>query len=632
MAATAAPLPAPRPDSQAAYPFTLGKLLASEGEVQEALAAFDEASRLAPDDPYVHVERAHLLARLAQVVRQPQSRMEHLRQAADEVRRARALGPDNPDVLRAVGEIHLELAQFEPTALAVSEEVFERLRQLDPSDVPVMVTLGRIYLERGQPERATGVFRDLVLNAPGNRIASSLLVEALLKSDKPAEAEAVLAEMLATDPTSLESRLTLAEVQSERGDHRASLATLLAAPEEVRADPRLRRQLASALYLTGDLESALQTADSLLASQPGNQYLSLLKGLILTAEGRNREALELLGKLREADPRDLTLAATVARLMRREGRADEAAALLAGVATDLTAAGKPREAQQARLELAQGHADAKAWDRVLEVTAPMLASTDEAVRTQALLLRSDALLSLARYDEALELLEREGRDSPVLAGRQAEALFRAGRERPARRELERLARAPEPQSVLAAAQAYHRLGRYDESIPLLKGLLARHPDLPPAGFLLGAAYERTGKRGEAIEAFRGVLKADPDFHAALNYLGYMYAETGENLEEALRLVRRAVALDPDNGAYVDSLGWTHFRLRQYDRARDYLERASRLDPADPTVHEHLGDLYVALGQTEKARQSYQRALELGDDNAEQVQRKLEGLRDGTPRR
>src|SRR6185369_10482816 len=138
-----------------------------------------------------------------------------------------------------------------------------------------------------------------------------------------------------------------------------------------------------------------------------------------------------------------------------------------------------------------------------------------------------------------------------------------------------------------------------------------------------AAYERTGKHDLAVTAFRKVLKAAPDFHAALNYLGYMWAEKGENLTEALAMIGKAVALDPDNGAYVDSLGWTHYRLGQYDRARDYLERATRLVPEDPTVHEHLGDVYIALGQRDKAREMYRRALALRDPNPEQVRRKLE---------
>jgi len=96
-------------------------------------------------------------------------------------------------------------------------------------------------------------------------------------------------------------------------------------------------------------------------------------------------------------------------------------------------------------------------------------------------------------------------------------------------------------------------------------------------------------------------------------------------------VGRAVALEPDNGSYVDSLGWTYYQLGRHEQARDILERAVRLEPADATLQEHLGDVYVALGQKERAREAYRRALELADDNAEQVQRKLERLQEDAPR-
>ena len=92
-----------------------------------------------------------------------------------------------------------------------------------------------------------------------------------------------------------------------------------------------------------------------------------------------------------------------------------------------------------------------------------------------------------------------------------------------------------------------------------------------------------------------------------------------------------MALDPDNGAYVDSLGWTYYQLGRPEQARDYLERAARLEPEDATLQEHLGDVYVALGQTERARQAYQRALEIGPGGAEkpgameEIRRKLEEL-------
>ena len=635
--------PGPPPTGRAAFQFALGKVLAAEGSFPEALSALEEAEKLAPKDPYVRLERAELLGRLGSIARQPKARADYLGRAVEEVTKARQLAPGNPDVLRVLGEIYLSVSEQDPKALAIAQEAYEGLRRQFPADLQVMVTLGRIYLEQGQAGRAAEVFRELASYTPNNEVVYSLLVEALLKADRKPEAEAVLKEMLGWNPESLQTRLTLADVEGQRGDHRAALNTLLAAPEAVRGDPQLRRQLASTLYLTGDLDSALKTADELLKAQPDNHYLELLKGLVLTAQGHNAEALTLLSRLRETDPQDLVLAATLARVLRREGKKDEAAKLLGDLAADLAKDGKVKESREATLELAQLYATTEDWEKESAALEPLRRADDEAVRTEALLRKADALLELKRYDEALSLLVPPSSSAPApapaIAAKRGEVLWKSGKEHDARRQLSRLARAEDPQTLLAVAQSYQRLEQYGESVPLLTKVLAGHPDLPAAGFMLGAAYERTGKHDLAVTAFRKVLKAAPDFHAALNYLGYMWAEKGENLTEALAMIGKAVALDPDNGAYVDSLGWTHYRLGQYDRARDYLERATRLVPEDPTVHEHLGDVYIALGQRDKAREMYRRAVALGDHNAhtsqaaqelEQVRHKLDGL-DSTPR-
>jgi len=122
-----------------------------------------------------------------------------------------------------------------------------------------------------------------------------------------------------------------------------------------------------------------------------------------------------------------------------------------------------------------------------------------------------------------------------------------------------------------------------------------------------------------------LLAIDPNFAPALNYLGYMWAEAGENLERALLLVQQAVDIEPDNGAFIDSLGWAHFQLGQYEEARGFLERAASLVGDDPVVYEHLGDLYVVLGRLEQAREVYERALDLEADNAAVVRGKLDRL-------
>lgn len=623
---------APSDPSGATYQFTLGKLLAVEGSISDAMAAFEQAEKLAPpaaeQTAYIYLEHAQLLARMAQYARNPSARDDSLRKAGEKISEARKLAPANLDVLRAVGDVYIDLAAVDPAALGIARDALEEVRRRDKTDASSYMTLGRIYLDQNQPDKAAEVFQELVNNVPQQRMAYALLVESLMRANKQEEAEKALRDILSFDPSSLEARLNLADLQSRRGDIRATLETLRATPEELRDDPRYRRQLAWALYQSGDLDESLKLVEPLVAKDADSQPARILKALILTAQGQNAEALALLAKLREAQPKDVGLALTESRVLQRSGRRADAVRTLMELSEALAKDGKAEDSREVRLEAAQAAFDGKDWERVSEVLAPLLGATDDASRLPAVMLQADALARAKHYDEALALLDKEKKTNAV-AGRRAEVLMRAGRDAEAASAMAELG-AGDDAAALAAAQSYQRAERYQESVPLLQKLAAAHPDQVPTGFLLGAAYERTGQRDKAVEEFRRVLKLDPDFHAALNYLGYTFAEAGMNLDEALALVSRAVALEPDNGAYVDSLGWTYFRLGRTEQARGYLERAARLEPEDATLQEHLGDVYVALGQKERARQAYQRSLDLAGDNIDQVRRKLGDL-DKKPR-
>ena len=613
----------------ASYQFALGKLLSVEGSIPEALAAFERAEKLAPDSPetvYVLLEHGQLLARMAQYARNPSQRDDNLRQAAEKVSMARKLAPENLDVLRAVGEVYIDLSATDDTALATAREALEVVRRRDPSDAQSFLTLGRIYLDQNQPAKAAEVFQELVNNLPQQRTAYALLVESLVRANKAGEAETALQEILGFDPGSLEARLALADLQSRRGDSQAVLKTLRAAPEEAREDPRLRRQLAWALYQGGELPEALAVVEKLRVNDPEGQSLSMLKGLILAAQGRNDEAVALLEKVREGQPKDAAITAATARVMQRAGRRDEAARLLTGLAETLAKDGKAEEAAQLRMEAAQVYAEAEDWAKVGPALGALLTDADEAVRLPAVLLQVDALAHGKSYDQALGLLARE-KESAAVSSKRAEVLMRAGREEEAGRIFASLIAGDEI-STLAAAQTWQRLERHQESIPILEKLTATKPNQPVLGFMLGAAYERTQQTDKAIAELRRVVKLDPEFHPALNYLGYTMAEANVHLEEALELVNRAVALEPDNGSYVDSLGWIYYRMGRPEQAREHLERAVRLDPEDATLQEHLGDVYVALGQKERARQAYERALAIGGDDVDKVRRKLGDLGGG----
>jgi tetratricopeptide (TPR) repeat protein len=144
-------------------------------------------------------------------------------------------------------------------------------------------------------------------------------------------------------------------------------------------------------------------------------------------------------------------------------------------------------------------------------------------------------------------------------------------------------------------------------------------------FQVGAALERKGDRVQAAKYFEKSLALSPDFDEALNYLGYMWAEHGENLERARDLIARALKAEPDNPAYLDSMGWVLFKLNQPRDALGYLLKAvDESEEPDATIYDHLGDVYAALKEIDKAREAWRKSLAV--EANEQVQKKLDAAR------
>ena len=111
---------------------------------------------------------------------------------------------------------------------------------------------------------------------------------------------------------------------------------------------------------------------------------------------------------------------------------------------------------------------------------------------------------------------------------------------------------------------------------------------------------------------RQIVAAEPTNASALNYLGYLLAVRGEQLDEAIQLVQRALKEEPDNGAYLDSLGWAYFRRGNLDEAEKYLVAAVKQMPDNSEIQEHLGDLYARKGRMSEAVAAWTRALAATD--------------------
>lgn len=162
--------------------------------------------------------------------------------------------------------------------------------------------------------------------------------------------------------------------------------------------------------------------------------------------------------------------------------------------------------------------------------------------------------------------------------------------------------------------------------------------LPAAGdknswvtyYYRGICEERSKQWSKAEADMRKALELQPEQPHVLNYLGYSWIDQGINLDEGMKMIKRAVDQRPDDGYIVDSLGWAYYRIGNYDEAVKNLERAIDLKPEDPTINDHLGDAYWRIGRTLEAKFQWAHARDLKPeaDELPKIEAKIEnGLPD-----
>jgi len=121
-----------------------------------------------------------------------------------------------------------------------------------------------------------------------------------------------------------------------------------------------------------------------------------------------------------------------------------------------------------------------------------------------------------------------------------------------------------------------------------------------AGSTLALCYDKLGFPDKTIQLYENILDIDAGNVFMMNNLAYVLAVQGKKLSKAKELALKAVAAEPDNASYLDTLGWVLFRLAENEKARDILEKAAGIDTHEPEILDHLAQVYEKLGNLEKA--------------------------------
>jgi tetratricopeptide (TPR) repeat protein len=641
--------PATQDHAQAYYHFMMARRykelagIYNRGDyIDRAISEYQQAIAADPDSLFLRVELAELYWRSSRI--------------ADAVREAEAVLKDNPnypDAHRLLARIYFRMLDNTQTdhnatkeSLGKAIDHLEALVRLTPDDTDSWLLLGRLY-------RA---------------------------SNEPAKAEEAFRKVLKTDPDSKAGLANLAELYFQQGEFGQAADVLSKIPESD-VDSQVLGMLGYAYSQTHDFDKAIATYDKALAQDPDNTDLRRAYAEALLNAGKNAEAREELQKILKAEPDDDASYMHLAQLDRQEGRFDEARQELEK-AKNLKPDNPEIPYQQALLEDTVGNSDQAIQilqGLVKESERPDDKYTAGEANNRAIFLERLGLVyrgqekfaqAMDCFKQILALGKMQGARAEFLIAEtlrlehqpdkaqaevaaavqtypndQALKILRAtmlgekGQVDEAVAELQTLLTksSGDREIYISIAQVYSQGKRYHEAEQAVHKSLEITPntdDQEYALFVLASIYERQKKYEVAEETFKKVLSVDPLNASASNYLGYMLADRGVRLEESVKYIKKALDLEPNNGAYLDSLGWAYFKMNRYDLAEPHLEKAARLIQNDPTIHEHLGNLYLRMGKVAMAREEWERALKewpqavSSDFDAEQaakLQKQLEEL-------
>jgi tetratricopeptide (TPR) repeat protein len=598
-------------------PYLEARVLEASGQYREAMDAYARAVRDAPDVNEVRLAYAGFLVDVGMA----DKAVEVLSDADDmgaEGLRVRALA------LAQLSARDSGLATDTETALREAIEANE-------SDPNLLFSLAQILAERGEAGEAEEIVAGLREGRPDNSQLVMLHADLLDANERSEEAAELYSECAAGGPAAPRCREKLVELLVEMDRPGEAGERMLGWLGDTDLDSLMRA--AGLLWEGGRLELSLETVQRVLVRAPDSVRARTLEAHLLSALGRHEEAMTKLRRLVKKNPDDLDLILAMAWSTYRTGdqaggrnwidRAWEQVENDAGsrqaVRVALTAA---------RLELiADNPMLAREWlDRVGDVNA---AGADY-VRLLAETFRREE-----QWQEGVSALVRiqpslQGRAQTEAEALEAEFLLRTG-DRRAWRRLRPLLDSGSPESVLLGLQVLQALERWPDVDREAAAAIARIGENRDLLFIRAAALERSGQVEQSEELFRRLVAEEPGDANTANYLGYMWADREVHLDQALELIARAVATDPDNSAYLDSLGWVHYRLGDLDEAEHWLRRAIDIGGnfGDGTIYCHLGEVLLAGGQGDEGRRFLLLGLDMGCEDPEHVRSLLESEDDGS---
>ncbi|HVN18184.1 MAG TPA: tetratricopeptide repeat protein [Dongiaceae bacterium] len=610
------------------YHYTLAhmyeEMVTAYGRSDLALKATEEYRLAIEADP----SSEFLTSSLAELYVKTGRIADAVKEAQDIIKR----DPNNLEAHRLLGRIYLRSLGDTPggngseNILRLAIEQYQEIVKLDPQSVDDHLLLGRLYRLSNDTQKAEAELNTAVKIDPNSEEAVTTL--AMLYTDEGDTAHAL--KVLSSIPDSARSAklyAALGAAYEQRKDYKSAIDAYKHAIMLDRDNLDAIRGLAENLLNDGQLDAALEQYKVISDSNPEDAQTYVRIAEIYRRQAKYDQALENLKKADSLVPDTMDVPYSMAAVYQAQGRYDEAAKLLQSLITKTEKASEVGTSQNDRNNraifierLGVIYREQENYPLAVETFRKMLTLGDENARSG--------------YQEIIDSY-RDAKQWPQATAAAKEAVQKLPNDRDLRMVLDAqladmgefdqavadirsmLKNGPEDRDVyIRLGIVYTRAKRWNDAAQALdkaEQLSTKPEDKAYVNFLRGDLYQRQKMYDQADTEFRKVLTVtpptDPQAAATLNYLGYMNADRGVKLEESLSYIKQALTIEPNNGAYLDSLGWVYFKLGKYDLAEENLNKAAVHMGSDPTVQEHLGDLYQKTGRLKLAASHWDRAVQ-----------------------
>lgn len=613
--------------SEALAQYSMGILESSEGKSDKAVTHYESAVRNDPDNTTLRLELAVLYfhekrpvdmyAMLDEVLKRDPKNMRALqlkalalrmegrhREALEPLQAALANDPTDSNHYLEIASIYARSRDFDAAL-----DVLEKGLPVTQDRLSIFQAIGELYLTQAAGIRTVNravklpkTPLDMMANAleefPEDPYLLTQYGDLLILHEKVSDAIDIFSRIEALNPDDLMIRQKLALNLAAVGDREKAINLLEDLSRRTTAKPSVLFYLAELYEQDEQTAKAIEAFDRILKKNPKIPEAYIKQSLLYISLGQLDKAMVSLQQGRAKVPDDKRMVEMLGYTFAAMTNHPEAITCFSEVDASLKESGKKPLMSNFYLNYAISLQQQNLIEEAAGLVRVAIADNPDAVNDYlAIVLRSpDRTDKLKRALLVMDHLQDSVPDTATSRTMYGLIAFQS-------------------EEYAIALDQLERAERISKSEDSEEELTAQFY------FWLGASAERIKDFEKSEAFFLRAIQLEPDHAESHNYLAYMLAERGEKLEMAFDHVGVALAIDPENAAYLDTRGWIYFKQGLFEEALADIQAANTLYPDDPTITDHLGDVYKALGKEADALIWWQKSLELDPAN-EAVRNKL----------